>query len=164
MAVTEKVGKTLFATPTDTALVAVRTVDAPRELVWEIHTDPKHMPHWMIGGPPGMKMVVCEIDLRVRGKWRYGWSMANDEQMEMGGEIREIIAPERLVNTERWGGDWPETINTLTLTEENGKTTITTEVLYPSKEALDAALGCGMKEGWSASYDILDEYLRTLVS
>lgn len=87
----------------------------------------------------------------------------NPEHVELRGEYRENVPPERLVSTEAWGGNWPETLNTLVLTEEDGKTTMTCTVLYPSKEARDAALGTGMKEGWSASYDLLDAYLPTMV-
>ena len=67
--------------------------------------------------------------------------------------------PERLVSTESWGEGWPETRNTLVLTEDNGQTTITTRLLYPSKEERDRALESGMKAGLSANYDYLDEYL-----
>lgn len=80
----------------------------------------------------------------------------------MSGLYQEITPPERLVATESWGGDWPETLNTLTLTEEDGKTTITQTVLYPSQEARDAALATGMKEGMSVSFDRLAEHLRTI--
>ena len=75
---------------------------------------------------------------------------------------REITPPKRLVSTESWGGDWPETLNTLVLTEEDGKATMTCTVLHASKKSRDAALGTGMKEGWSASYDRLDKYLRRM--
>jgi uncharacterized protein YndB with AHSA1/START domain len=137
-------------------------VDAPRRLVWEVWTSPEHLPHWMLG-PDGWTMPVCEIDLRPGGAWRYVWRKADGTEMEMHGEFREIVPPERLVHTEAWGGDWPETLNTLVLTEENGRTTMTCTVLYPSKEARDAALGTGMKDGWSQSCDRLDDYLRTMV-
>jgi uncharacterized protein YndB with AHSA1/START domain len=80
----------------------------------------------------------------------------------MRGVYREIAPPERLVSTEAWGGNWPETLNTLVLFEENGKTTMTQTILYPSKEARDAALQTGMKDGASQSYDRLEEYLRTM--
>jgi len=60
------------------------------------------------------------------------------------------------------GGDWPETLNTLLLSEEDGETTITLTVRYPSKEDRDAALKTGMKEGVSASFDRLAAYLRTM--
>jgi uncharacterized protein YndB with AHSA1/START domain len=73
---------------------------------------------------------------------------------------KEVTPVERLVNTESWGPEWPETINTLVLTEKGGKTTLACTVQYPSKEAREAALKTGMKEGWSGSYDKLAEYLR----
>jgi uncharacterized protein YndB with AHSA1/START domain len=82
--------------------------------------------------------------------------------MGMRGEYREVAPPERLVSTESWGGDWPETVNTLLLSEENGKTTVTQTILYPSKEARDAALKTGMKDGVVQSFDRLDECLRTM--
>lgn len=77
------------------------------------------------------------------------------------GLYREVVPPERLVHTERWGPEWPETVNTLSFSEKGGKTTITLAMLYPSKEARDAALKTGMKEGMDASYERLGEYLRT---
>ncbi len=80
----------------------------------------------------------------------------------MRGVYREIVPPERLVSTESWGGDWPETVNTLILSEEDAKTTITLTILYPSKEARDAALKTGMKEGMSQSFDRLAEYTASL--
>jgi uncharacterized protein YndB with AHSA1/START domain len=81
--------------------------------------------------------------------------------MEMRGEYREVEPPARLVNTEAWGGDWPETLNTLVLEEEEGRTTITSTILYPSKEARDAALATGMKDGVTLSYNRLADYLGT---
>lgn len=151
---------TTFTTPTDRGIVATRVFDAPRRLVWDAWTSPKHVPHWMLG-PEGWSMPVCEIDLRPGGAWRFVWRMSDGAAMEMRGAYREIVPPERLVSTESWGGDWPETLNTLVLTEEDGKTTTVCTVLYPSKEARDKALGTGMKEGWSQSYDRLEKYLRS---
>ena len=80
----------------------------------------------------------------------------------MQGLYQEVKPPEKLVSTESWGADWPETLNTLILTEENGKTTMTHTALYPTKEARDAALKTGMKEGMAASFNRLAEYLGTL--
>ena len=161
MATANKVGVTTFTTPTDREIVMTRVFDAPRRLVFEAWTNPEHLPHWMLG-PEGWTMPVCEIDLRPGGAWRFVWRHADGNEMEMRGVYREIVPPERLVSTESWGGDWPETLNTLVLTEEDGKTTITSTVLYPSKEARDAALKTGMKEGVSLSFDRLAEYLQTL--
>ncbi|HUF28702.1 MAG TPA: SRPBCC family protein [Gemmatimonadaceae bacterium] len=161
MATANKLGTTTFSTPSDREIVAVRVVDAPRELVWECHTNPEHVPHWMTG-PDGWTMPVCEIDLRPGGEWHFVWRRGDGTEMGMRGVYREIVPPERLVNTEAWGADWPETLNTLVLTEEDGLTTLTTTVLYPSLEARDRATSTGMEDGWSRSYDRLDEYLRSI--
>jgi len=72
------------------------------------------------------------------------------------------MPPERLVSTERWGPDWPETVNAVVLTESAGQTTITLTITYPTKEARDAALATGMKEGMDPSYARLDSLLATL--
>jgi uncharacterized protein YndB with AHSA1/START domain len=156
-----RVGATTFAMPSDREIVIARVVDAPRRLVFDVWTKPEHLPHWMLG-PEGWTMPVCEIDLRPGGAHRCVWRGSDGSEMEIGGVYREIAPPERLVSTESWGGDWPETLNTMVLTEEDGKTTITLTILYPSKEARDAALQTGMKEGMSAGFNRLDEYVRTL--
>jgi uncharacterized protein YndB with AHSA1/START domain len=154
-------GTTTFTTPSDHEVVMTRVVDAPRTLVWEAWTNPEHVPNWLLG-PEGWTMPVCEIDLRPGGTWHYVWRQSDGTEMEMRGEYREIAPPERLVSTESWGGDWPETLNTLILHEEDGKTTITQTTLYPSKEARDAALQTGMTDGASVTFDRLAQYLRTM--
>jgi uncharacterized protein YndB with AHSA1/START domain len=154
-------GATTFTTPSDREIVMTRVFDAPRMLVFEAWTNPEHLPHWMLG-PGGWTMPVCEIDLRPGGAWHFVWRHSNGSEMEMRGMYREIVPPERLVSTESWGGDWPETINTLALSEKDGKTTITNTVLYPSKEARDAVLKTGMKDGVSLSFNRLAEHLRTM--
>jgi uncharacterized protein YndB with AHSA1/START domain len=161
MATANRVGVTTFTTPSDREIVMTRVVDAPRRLVFDAWTKPEHLPHWLLG-PSGWTMPVCEIDLRPGGAYRYVWRRSDGTEMEMGGMYREIAPPERVVCTESWGGDWPETINTLILTEKDGKTTISLTALYPSKEARDAALKTGMKDGATESFDRLVEYLRAM--
>jgi uncharacterized protein YndB with AHSA1/START domain len=152
---------TTLTTPSDREIVITRVVDAPRRLVFEAYTRAEHLPHWMLG-PQGWTMPVCEIDLRPGGAWHFVWRRADGTEIEMRGVYHEIVQGERLVSSESWGGDWPETLNTLLLSEEDGKTTITQRVLYPSKEARDAALQTGMQEGAFQSFDRLDEYLRAM--
>ena len=152
---------TIFTTPSDTEIVAVRVFDAPRTLVWDMWTKPEHVRQWMLG-PDGWTMPVCEIDLRPGGRWHFEWRSEDGSEMAMDGEFREVTPPERLVNTEEWGGDWPVAMVTLELTEEDGRTTTTTTAVYPSKEARDAAVATGMKDGWSAGHDKLAEYLAAL--
>jgi uncharacterized protein YndB with AHSA1/START domain len=161
MTTANKLGATTFTTPSDQELVITRVVDAPRSLVWEAWTSTEHVPNWLLG-PEGWTMPVCEIDLRPGGAWHFVWRRSDGSEMEMRGAYREIAPPERLVSTESWGGDWPETLNTLVLSEQDGQTTITQTVLYPSKDARDAALETGMKDGASESFDRLAEYLRTM--
>ncbi len=153
-------GTLKVTTPSDREIVMTRVFDAPRRLVFDAWTNPKHVPRWMLG-PEGWTMPVCEIDLRPGGAWHFVWRRSNGTEMEMRGVYREIAPPERLVSTESWGGNWPETLNTLLLSEENGKTTVSQTILYPSKEARDAALKTGMTDGVVQSFDRLDECLRT---
>ena len=153
--------KHTLATP-GRKIVMTRVFDAPRRLVFEAWTSPKHLPHWMLG-PEGWTMPVCEIDLRPGGAWHFVWRRSDGTEMGMRGVYREITPPERLVSTESWGGDWPETINTLLLNEKDGKTTMSQTVLYPSKDARDAALKTGMKTGMDQSFARLDDMLETLV-
>jgi uncharacterized protein YndB with AHSA1/START domain len=153
-------GATTFATPSDVEVVVTRVVNAPRRLVFDAHTNPAHVPHWLLG-PEGWTMPICEIDLRPGGTWRYVWRKSDGSEMEMHGVYQEVVPPERVVSIESWGCDWPETLTTLQLSEENGKTTITQRVRYPSQQARDAALKTGMQDGMSQGYDRLDAYLAT---
>lgn len=157
-----KIGATSYATPSDREVVISRTFDAPRRLVWEAWTNPEYLPHWLLG-PDGWTMPVCEIDLRPGGSWHWVWRKSDGTELAMTGVYKEVQPHERLVNTESWswGAEWPETINTLILAEVDGKTSMTTTILYPSKEARDAALETGMMEGVEQSYARLDAYLAT---
>ena len=159
MTTKNEVRATQFTTPSDREIVITRVFDAPRRLVFEAHTSPEHLPHWMLG-PEGWTMPVCEIDLRPGGSWRFVWRRADGTEMEMHGLYKEVAPPERLVSTESWGGDWPETLNTMILSEEDGKTRLEQRILYPSKEARDAAFQTGMQDGVIVSYERLDDYLR----
>jgi len=161
MATATKTRATTFTTPSDREVVITRVVDAPRRLVFAAWTDPRHIPQWLLG-PEGWTMPICEMDLRPGGAWRYVWRKADGAEMEMSGIVREVSPPERLVTTERWGPEWPETVNTLLLTESGGKTTISLTITYVSKAARDAALETGMADGVEQSFVRLDRIVRTL--
>src|SRR5256886_1630941 len=150
--------------PGERDIVMTRVFDAPRQLVFDAHTKPELVKRWLLGSP-GWSMPVCEIDLRVGGKYRYVWRHdRNGTEMGMGGVYREIAAPERIVNTERFDEAWypGEAVGTLVLSELAGKTTITQTVLYQSREARDAVLKSGMERGVATSYDRLAELLASL--
>jgi len=148
-------------TPSDREIVMRRTFNAPRRLVFETWTNPKYVPQWMLG-PPGWSMPVCEIDLRPGGAWHFVWRQSDGTEMEMRGTYREVKPPERVVSTESWGGDWPETLNTVVFAEKDGKTSVAITILYPSKEARDAALRTGMAKGAGMSYDRLAGLLASM--
>jgi uncharacterized protein YndB with AHSA1/START domain len=157
-----RTGVTTYTTPSDREVVITRVVSAPRGVVFDAFTNTRHVPNWLIG-PEGWTMPVCEIDLRPGGRWRYVYRKSDGSEMTMQGSYREVAPPERLVSTESWGPEWPETVNTMVLAETDGLTTITITVRYPSKEARDAALKTGMKEGMDQGFARLDTLLETLV-
>jgi uncharacterized protein YndB with AHSA1/START domain len=156
-----KTGVTSFATPNDREVVITRVVAAPKRVVFDAWTNPKHLPNWCTG-PEGWTMPICEIDLRPGGAWRYVYRKAGGTEMTLRGTVREVTPPDRYVSTESWGPEWPETVNTLALTESDGRTTMTLTITYPSKEARDAALKTGMKDGLEPSFERLERLLPAL--
>lgn len=154
--------KTEASTPSEREVMVKRTFDAPRSLVFDAFTKPDMVMNWLYG-PDDWRIVHCEIDLRVGGAFRYIWR--HDEKGEIGlsGVFKEVVPPERLVYTELFDQDWTggETLVTTVFEERNGRTTVTTTVLYASQDARDGALKTGMLEGWSQGYDRLDLFLES---
>jgi uncharacterized protein YndB with AHSA1/START domain len=151
-------------TPSEREIVMSRVFDAPRSLVFDAWTKPELLERWL-GVRGGWSMVVCEVDLRVGGAYRFVWRGPDGAEMGMGGVYREIVSPERLVATESFDDPWypGEALDTTVLLEDGGKTTATTTVLYESKEIRDAVLESGMARGVAESYDVLSEYLASIV-
>jgi uncharacterized protein YndB with AHSA1/START domain len=105
-------------------------------------------------------MPVCEMDLRVGGKYRWVWRHdSKGTEMGVTGVYREIVPPERIVSTEQFDHAWypGEAVGTVVLTEQGGKTTLTQTLLYESREARDGVLQSPMEQGVAASYDRLAE-------
>ena len=157
-------GTLQITTPSEREIVMSRVFDAPRSLVFDAWTKPELLKRWL-GARGGWSMVVCEVDLRVGGAYRFVWRGPDGAEMGMGGVYREIVAPERLVATESFDDPWypGEAVDTTVLVEEGGKTTATTTVLYESEEIRDAVLESGMARGVAESYDMLAEYLASIV-
>jgi uncharacterized protein YndB with AHSA1/START domain len=145
-------------------IVITRAFDAPRHLVWDAHTKPELLKKWLLG-PDGWELVVCDMDLRVGGKYRWVWRKEKiGKEMGMGGVYREVKAPERIVSTEKFDDPWypGEGVGTLVLTEEGRKTKLVQTTLYESREARDGVLKSPMDEGLIASYDRLEKVLESL--
>lgn len=149
-------------TPSDREIVVTREFDAPRDLVFRCYTEPELIKRWM--GPEDWEMIVCEVDLRVGGKWRFVSRGPDGFEMGSSGVYRAILRPERLEQTETYDIDWTggETLGTMVFTERNGRTTATTSVLYASKEARDGALATPMAEGMEMGFTRLDTLLPML--
>ena len=155
-------GNLKLTTRGDREIVITRVFDAPRKLVFDAFTKPELVKQWLLG-PDGWSMPVCEIDLKVGGKYRYVWRRDKDgTEMGMGGVYREIVAPERVVATEKFDQSWypGEAVGTFVLVEQGGKTTLTQTILYESREARDGVLKSGMEKGVVASYDRLAKLLE----
>ncbi len=145
-------------------IVITRVFDAPRQLVFDAYTKPELLKKWLLG-PDGWSLPVCEIDLQVGGKYRYVWkSDADGREMGMGGIYREVAPPERIVATEIFDEAWYPggAVDTIVLTERDGKTTLTQTILYNSRETRDAVLKSPMQYGLAMSYDRLETFLPSL--
>ena len=158
--------KAQVTTPSDREVKVTRSFRAPSGLVYRAYTEPQLLKRWLLG-PPGWTMPVCEMDVRVGGRYRWRWRNDQDNQ-EFGfsGMFREVEPASRLVHTEAYepgtfGGGYPgePAIVTLAFTEEAGITTVTTLIDYGSKEARDGAVATGMTDGMEQSYQLLDSLL-----
>ncbi len=148
-------------------VVMTRVFNAPRRLVFDAWTRPELLVRWF--GARGWTVPVCEIDLRPGGAYRYVMRGPEAADVTLRGTYREIDPPERLAWTEGYEGfseeGWrpeDETLNTMVLTERDGKTTWTLTTTYPSRAVRDAAYA--LKQAWegvSHSLDRLDTVLRT---
>lgn len=173
-------------TPSDREVVVTRVFDAPAQLIWDAHTKPELIKRWLVGSE-GWSMPYCTVDLRVGGRYRYVWQNdATGGRFGSYGEHLEVVPIERIVTSEVMDGlatgetiqhdetympkeiatalndepNWGEgdpAINTLTLVEAGGKTTLRLNMLFPSKAVRDMAVQSGMTDGMAMGYDRLDE-------
>jgi len=150
----------------DRDVKVTRSFKAARPLVYRAYTEPALLQRWLLG-PPGWSMPVCEMNVRVGGRYRWRWRSDKDaSEFGFSGTFREVKAPSKLVHTEMYD---PGTINdaypqrealvTVTFTEDGGVTTVITLIDFGSKEGREAAMGTGMIDGMEQSYQLLDQLL-----
>ena len=153
-------GSATVTLPSDTEILITRTFEAPRPLVWDALTTPRHLLRWW--GPDWHPLVSCEIDLRPGGAWRYVTRDADGNELAWRGTYRTIVAPERIESTELFEG-FPdaESVNVMTLTEADGVTTLQTLVRHATKENRDGHVDSGMEAGMQQTFDRLDDLLST---
>ena len=148
--------------PTDDQILITREFDAPKELVFKAWTTPELVKRWWHANRG--EVTHAEIDLRVGGTWRYVSVTPDGFEVGFHGEYREIVPNERIVSTEVYEGvpGNDGTLNTLTLTEAGGRTTMTVLVQAPSKEVRDAIIDSGMEAGMQDALDLLEQLAISL--
>src|SRR5262245_62079120 len=147
----------VVTTPSEVEIRMTRLFDAPRRLVFEAMTKPEHVTQWWGRLGDGYSVPVCEIDLRVGGRWRFVNRHPNGEA-EFYGEYLEFVRPHRVVFTEIFK-PFPDSVSVVTseLTEEQGKTRLIATVRYPSLAVRDMVISTGMAKGAAISYDRLED-------
>jgi uncharacterized protein YndB with AHSA1/START domain len=153
-------GALQITTPSRREIVMTRVFDAPRRLVFDAWTRPELLRRWF--GPRGHRLVVCEVDLRVGGSWQFVVRAPDGSEMALRGTYLEVVVPERVVSVEASECDAQgdaESRGTIVLVEDDGRTTLTHTVLYPSQDVRDAVLASGMEHGVAEGYDKLAETL-----
>ena len=155
---TTRHGSATVTLPSDTDILITRLFDAPRPLVWDALTTPRHLLRWW--GPDWCPLVRCELDLRIGGTWRYVSRMEDGTELGWHGTYFDIVDGERIGSTEVFEG-FPdaESRNTMTLTELDGVTTLQTLVQHSSKEHRDGHVQSGMEGGMQVTFNRLDDLL-----
>ena len=155
------------AFPSDRDVRVTRTFNAPRQLVWDAHTDPELVPKWQ--GYGGWDMPVCEMDVRVGGKYKWQWrSLEDGKRFGFFGTFTQVNSPSRLTHEQYFdAGDMESAmpaddpcIVSVDLSEHDGVTTLVCNLRFASRDARDGAVSTGMTDGMEHSYTRLDDMLE----
>ena len=156
--------KAIVTLPSDTELLITRDFDAPKHLVYRAYTTPELIRRWWAGQRGTVTSV--EVDLRVGGRWRYVMEANGGFEVAFHGDYREIIPNERIVSTEVYEGipdaDAAAAVDTVTFSEENGRTTMTILVRHVTREHRDMHIESGMEGGMQEAMDLLEAVARSL--
>jgi len=161
--VTKTKYETTLSLPSDREILMTRKFDAPREIVWDIITDPKLIPHWY--GFARDETEVKKMDVRPGGKWQFITRTSGGEVVDFHGTYREVVAPEKLVYSFLFG-DMPEGDGfvEITLVEQDGVTELRDRGVFGSKEDRDAIIASGMESGARETYERLHELVAARVA
>ena len=155
--------KLVITTPSDREILMTRDFDAPRALVWEMFTKPEHIRKWW--GCHAMEVVVCEVDLRAGGEYRYVGRMPDGNECPFRGVHHEVSYPDKIVYTEIFdvpvAREHPALVTT-TFTEIDGRTRMRCSIVHDSKESRDIHLATGVESGASAGYDMIEDMAERL--
>lgn len=157
-------GSARLTLPSATEISITREFAAPKHLVYKAVTTPELVRRWW--NAKRGAVTTAEIDLREGGKWRYAMVTPDGFELAFHGEYREIVSNERIVSTEVFEGapdaENNATLNTMTLNDDDGRTTLTVLIQCPSAEVRDMIIESGMEAGMQDAYDLLEEVARSL--
>ena len=157
-------GTATVTLPTDRQILITREFDAPRHLVYKAWTTPELVKRWWHANRG--RVTIAEIDLRVGGAWRYVSVTESGVEVAFHGQYREIVPNMRIVSTEIYEGipdaEQHAALNTLTLTERDGRTLLTVLVEHPTREGRDAHINAGMEPGMQDALDLLEQVAVSL--
>jgi uncharacterized protein YndB with AHSA1/START domain len=142
--------------PAEKTLVITRVFDAPRDRVWNAWTDPAQMAKWW--GPHGFTNPVFQMDVRPGGAILIHMKNPyNNSELPVTGAFVEVVKPQKLVFTHSVYGN--ENLNTVTFTEQNGKTTMRMEMVFTRLTSDPAQALAGARSGLDQSLDRLASLL-----
>lgn len=147
---------TIVERKSDREIVVTRSFNGPAHIVFEAWTRPELFKQWWAPKSLGVPLLSCEMDVRAGGTYRLEFGHAGAEPMAFFGRYTEVVPPSRLVWTNEESEDGA--VTTVTFEEKDGKTLLVLTERYPSKEALDAAMGGMLPE----QFEQLDALLLTL--
>ena len=144
-------------------LVITRTFDGPAHLVFKAWTTPELLMRWWAPASFGITFISCEADVRTGGSYRFVFGHPDfDQPMTFFGRYLEVVPPSRIVWTNEEGEE--ASVTTVTLTEKDGKTLLLLSDLYPSKDALDAAIASGSTGAYPEQFVALEDLLADLAA
>lgn len=140
-------------------LTLERTFNAPRQLVWEAWTEPKHLAEWW---GRGMDVQIEEHDFQPGGRWKYVMPMPDGSEFISEGVYAEIIVPEKIVSSAEFRPMTEGVIFTALFEEDGDKTRFTFSVLHPTEEYKNQQEQMGFYNGWGSVFEVLDKYITSL--
>jgi uncharacterized protein YndB with AHSA1/START domain len=158
---TPRKNRTTVERKSERELVVTRIINGPPRIVFEAFTNPELLKRWWVPKSFGVSLLSCEADVRVGGQYRFVFRHGDSKPMAFFGRYIEVTPHSRLVWTNDEGDDGGP-VTTVTFEEKDGKTLLVMHDLYPSKEALDAAMASGEKSGMDETFEQLDELLVAL--
>jgi uncharacterized protein YndB with AHSA1/START domain len=162
MAANGAINSTTVERKSDRELVVTRTFNGPARIVFAAWTTPDLFKRWWVPKSSGMTILSCEMDIRTGGTYRLVFRHpAMEQPMAFFGRYIEVTPPSRMVWTNDEGDD-EGAVTTVTFEEKGGQTLVVLRDLYPTKEALDAAVASGSTSGFDEQFAQLDEMLGTM--